>query len=280
MPGRFWVGAGHKVEVGCGVRAGGVDLLAVDHPLVAVFHRAALQRGKVRAAARLGEAEGQRELAADELGDVVVFLLVRAGRQDRRRAAASAANADANAGELLLHDVLAHAVAVLAAVLLRPAYAEPAPLADLAEQVGHQRAAPAPSARVTSALPAVHLVDHLGRHVLGNELPDLRAQCFLLGCVTKVHLCPPQLESRRAQAASQPCPRPRRLHFASVGGPCQGWGDKVGRASSHRLKDVRLSREGQPARRPSTLRSSSRSGQWMPWPVPIIRQLSRSSGVA
>ena len=52
------------------------------------------------------------------------------------------------------------------------------------------------------------------------------------------------------------------------------------RAWSQRLSDRWLSRDGRPAISPSTLRSSSRSGQRMPCPAPISSQWSRSAGVA
>ena len=189
MLGGVGVGARHQVEMRGGVRAGGVHLLAVDHPLVAVLHRAALQRRKVRAGLWLGEAEREGNLAADEPGDVVVLLLVGAGRHDGRSAAASAADADADAGELLLHDVLAQPVAVLAAVLLRPAYAQPALVSYLAEQLRHQRAAPA-AAGLLAVLYAVHFVQHVLRDVLGDEVLDLQAQGFLFRVVTKIHRSP------------------------------------------------------------------------------------------
>ena len=51
------------------------------------------------------------------------------------------------------------------------------------------------------------------------------------------------------------------------------------RASNHRFSERWLSPEGRPAHTFSTLISSSRSGQWMPSPRPMIRQLLRSWGV-
>ena len=51
------------------------------------------------------------------------------------------------------------------------------------------------------------------------------------------------------------------------------------RSSSHRLNERWLSPERLPAKRPSTLRSSSRSGKWMPSPSQITRQLLRSCEV-
>lgn len=51
------------------------------------------------------------------------------------------------------------------------------------------------------------------------------------------------------------------------------------RLASHFLSDAWLSADGLPARMLSTLTSSSRSGQWMPTPPPINRQLRRSRGL-
>ena len=46
------------------------------------------------------------------------------------------------------------------------------------------------------------------------------------------------------------------------------------------LRDMgRLSADERPASRPSTLTSSSKSGQWMPVPAPMSRQFSRSLAV-
>jgi len=48
-----------------------------------------------------------------------------------------------------------------------------------------------------------------------------------------------------------------------------GWPHAPWRLSSHRVRDSEDSAEPRPARIPSTLMSSSRSGQWMPSPPPI-----------
>ena len=51
------------------------------------------------------------------------------------------------------------------------------------------------------------------------------------------------------------------------------------RALSQRRKESGVSPDLRPAKRLATLMSSSRSGQWMPSPPPINRQLSLSGGV-
>ncbi len=50
-----------------------------------------------------------------------------------------------------------------------------------------------------------------------------------------------------------------------------------GRRSSHFFSDEGFSPERRPSSRPSTLMSSSRSGQWIPRPSPMSRQRPRSS---
>ena len=56
-------------------------------------------------------------------------------------------------------------------------------------------------------------------------------------------------------------------------------GSDLGRLSSERCSEAWLSPDCLPRSRPSTLMSSSRSGQWIPIPSPMNRQFRRSSGV-
>jgi|GEM_PF-3325035 len=72
--------------------------------------------------------------------------------------------------------------------------------------------------------------------------------------------------------------RARRGRRAGVCG-CAFSSKTCWRCSSHCLNERWLSPEGFPNARPSTLTSSSRSGQWMPSPLPIRRHLFRSSDV-
>ena len=107
------VGAGHQVDVAGVVGGGGVHLLAVDDEFVAVADGAALEAGQVGAGLGLGEAQGEGNLAADDAGEEFLLLLLAARRQDGRAARARASHGDADAGELLLDDVLVDAAAVL-----------------------------------------------------------------------------------------------------------------------------------------------------------------------
>src|SRR5437868_812565 len=72
------------------------------------------------------------------------------------------------------------------------------------------------------------------------------------------------------------CPTPYRgpLRQSVRYGDGGGW-----RAASHLWSDRWLSVEGWPATIFAILMSSSRSGQWIPWPRPISRQCWRSAGV-
>ena len=66
-------------EVGV-LRAGRPHLLAVDHPLVAVAHRRRRQRRDIGAGAGLAEQLAPDLLAAQQLGEVALLLLVGAAR--------------------------------------------------------------------------------------------------------------------------------------------------------------------------------------------------------
>jgi len=63
------------------------------------------------------------------------------------------------------------------------------------------------------------------------------------------------------------------------GGLCGDVQAAGSRRWSHRRKDSWVSPDLRPARRLATLMSSSRSGQWIPSPPPMRRQLARSGGV-
>ncbi len=112
------------------VGAGGPGLLAVEQPVVAVAHGAAAQARQVGAGARLAEELAPDLLAAHQLGNPALLLLLGAVGQDGR-----AAHADADAedvgrrGELRLLLPPDHALdrgGAAAAVLLGPGDAGPA----------------------------------------------------------------------------------------------------------------------------------------------------------
>ena len=86
------VGAGQAQAPVGPPRAGGPDLRAVQHPLVAVAHGGGERAGDVGAAARLGEELHPDLLALEDGGDVRALLLLgaeveqhRQARRERRR---------------------------------------------------------------------------------------------------------------------------------------------------------------------------------------------------
>ena len=180
MPGRVGVGAGHQVDMGGVVGRRGVHLLAVDDVLVAVTHGPALEAGQVCARLRLGEAEGENDVAFYHSRDEFLFLLFGARCQDGRSAAARSADGYADAGELFLNDILLDAAAALPAVFLGPAYADPIALGDLANQFAVVDATPA-------FFGGFQFAEDIIGNVLSDELLHFPSQGFLLGGISKVH---------------------------------------------------------------------------------------------
>ena len=110
------------------VRAGGPDLGAVDHVVVAVADGAGLETGEVRAGAGLAEALAPLLLAAEDARQVALLLLVGAIEQDRGAGPAQADTAEtggALAGELLVEDELLHDAQAGPAVLGGPMGGDP-----------------------------------------------------------------------------------------------------------------------------------------------------------
>ena len=132
---RVRIGAGEQEGVVGVLGLGRPDLLAVDHPLLAVEHRRGLERGEVRARVRLAEALAPADLPREDLRQEVLLLLFRTPleqrRADERVAEEVGPERRPHPGELLgQHDVL-HGGQALAAVLLRPRRADPAALVEL-----------------------------------------------------------------------------------------------------------------------------------------------------
>src|SRR5207302_303900 len=106
------------------MRAGGPDLLAVEHPLVAVANRARLQAGHVRAGAGLAEQLAPHLVGPQHLGDVALLLRLGAVGEDRGRAHPEADREDAGeqlvVGRLFVEGALVLVGQAVAAVLDRP----------------------------------------------------------------------------------------------------------------------------------------------------------------
>ena len=157
----FGVGVGAGAEpVPLGeVRRGRPGLLAVRarQPSPSLG-RLQLHRRCVGAGVRLGVSDCELHLVAEDLRqELLLQPVVPVADQGLADDADTLADLRAAAaGQSLVEEVLVEALAVLAAVLLRPGDPEPAPLAEL----GHE-------------LAALRGVDDLG-HVLSGEVEDLR----------------------------------------------------------------------------------------------------------
>ena len=174
MLGRIGIGPARQPDVVGEVGDRREDLLAVDHPLVSVAHGLGLQRRQVGAGPGLGVADGELDLAGQDLGQELLLLLVGAELHDRRRHRVHRKHRHRRAGpeRLVVEDELLDGGAVLAAVLLGPADAQPAVLAHLAYGFLGLGAA---------HLPRRHLLLDLGGDDLGEVLPQLLLQFELLG---------------------------------------------------------------------------------------------------
>ena len=118
------VGVGHRhhgVEL-ADAGVGDPALDAVEHPLVAVAHRAGLHGDRVGAGLGLGQAVGEAAVARREPAQVVLLQLLRAGDHHRQRAElvdrGDQAAAHADPGDLLDHQHRGQRVGAGAAVLL------------------------------------------------------------------------------------------------------------------------------------------------------------------
>ena len=189
MPRCLFVGIGARAEpVPLGeVRGGGPRLLAVEDPARLAVALAALglepHRRGVGAGVGLAVADRELHVVAQDLRQELLLQEV-ARLLDERLADDADALADLRAAarrERLVEEVLVDALALRAAVLLRPGQPEPAPLADLA----HERAALRRVDDLRHVLPGE--VEDLGIVVLVEELLDLRREGVLLGRELEVH---------------------------------------------------------------------------------------------
>ncbi len=169
---RVGVGLGHEHDEVGAVPVGDVGLRAVDHPLVAVAHRARLDAGHVGPGVGLGDPQAGDLLAPDRRHQVALLLLLAAEQEDRRGGHVGVhrhAHRQA-AGVAVRHLLGEHevgvVVAALAAVLLGVGEAEEAQLAHAPEdRVGERGLLPLLGVR---------------RQLLGHERPDRLAQLVVL----------------------------------------------------------------------------------------------------
>jgi hypothetical protein len=184
--GSLRVGAGEQDAVVRDVRQRRPDLLAVDHPVVAVPDGGGAQRRQVGAGRRLAEQLAPDVVGPQQAGEVPLPLVVAAVGDDGRPAHAQADVVDqsryAGADQLLLHDRLLHQRAALPAVLAGPADAHQTGLVQHAlrpAQVGLG------GSGVHRLLPRAD-VQQLGG-VLLERPPDTGPVLGFLGGVVEVH---------------------------------------------------------------------------------------------
>jgi hypothetical protein len=143
----------------------GEDLAAVDDVVVAVLHGAGAQRGEVGAGLRLRVADRRVQLALQDARQEVALLLVGAELHDRvaDRVDGQERQREAGALHLVAEDELLERRAALAAVLLRPADADPAVGAHLLQRLMIER----PAAALAAALDL--LLQLVGHHARRNS---------------------------------------------------------------------------------------------------------------
>ncbi len=183
--GHVGVGAhGQPAVVGVAGQAG-EDLLAVDDVFVTVEDGLGLERGQVGAGAGLGVADAEVDLAPQDLGEEPLLLLLGAVAEDGGTDRVDGQHRHRGAGphRLVEEDELVELGLALAAVLRRPADAEPAVGAHLLDDLAHRRA---------DAVGADEGLLHLRRQQLGVVVPQLLAQGLLFLVIADVHPCPPR----------------------------------------------------------------------------------------
>ena len=135
MLGRVGVGAADGEDPLGVMSERGPDLLTVEHPLVAVEHRARLDVGQVGAGVGLAEALAPQLLAPQDRRKEALLLLGRAEGHDGRAQQALAEEAHprrgVGLGVLLVEDQLLGDAGVAPSVLLRPPQPDPPAAAEL-----------------------------------------------------------------------------------------------------------------------------------------------------
>ncbi len=180
MLGGVGIGAHRQPDVVGHVGATREDLGAVHDVLVTVTHRPGLQRSQVGARLGLGVADGEVDLSGQDGGEEERLLLLGAETHDRRAHRVHGDEGERGTGPtgLVEEDELVGGGATLAAELLGPSDAEPAVLADAADDLAPQLAALA------------HLADapaDLVGEQFGVVLAQFLAQGQLLGGFLQEH---------------------------------------------------------------------------------------------
>ncbi|MNZ73831.1 hypothetical protein D3C78_922590 [compost metagenome] len=167
------VGARGQPDVVGRLGAGGPQLVAVDHEVVAFRARGGLQHRQVGAGVRFGIADGEDDLAGGDAGQELLLLQRAAVLHQRRTDRADGDERQRRAGDVgfLEEDQLLGGGVALAAVRLRPAHCQPAIAAHLADGLAIQ----------VAAFLAAQLAAQLRGHQVLEVVPHLQAQGVLLG---------------------------------------------------------------------------------------------------
>ena len=169
------------------VRAGRPDLLAVDDVVVAVLHRARLQRRQVGPGPRLAETLAPEVVAGQDARQVLALLLLRPVDDDRRPGEPDRQEVRPRrrgARHLLVKDELLHHREPGAAVRLRPRGRHPAAL--------RQRPQPVALPLVLADTDAEDRVvgrSQIGRQLIPEEVSYFLPERGILGAVSKFHYC-------------------------------------------------------------------------------------------
>ncbi len=188
-------GAGGEPDVVGVVTAGGEDLLAVDHILVAVTDSGGAQRREVGAGFGLGVTDGEVDLTGEDRGQELLLLLVGAvhlqGRADglQRDTGQRHVGADGLVGEDLLFDV----AETVTAEFDGPADAQPAVLAHAADHV-----------TVGGSVPlGPHDLGLVGRDQVGEVAAQFVLQCTLVFGQFDEHRAPTRSSRYEAPPSSR-----------------------------------------------------------------------------
>ena len=174
------VGAAGQPDVVGLVGTAREDLGPVDDVLLTVAHGPRAQRGEIGAGPGLGVADGEVQLAGEDLRQEERLLLLGTETHDGRPDGVDGDEGERRAGapRLVEEDELVRRRPALPAELLGPPDAEPAVLADLAH---HLRPGLAALAALGQARP------HLVGEELGVVLTQLGAQLLLFGALFEEH---------------------------------------------------------------------------------------------
>ena len=180
MPRRIRIRPRHQIHMSRVMRRRRIHLLPIDHILIPIPHRPALQTRQIRPRLRLRKPQRKHNLPANQPRNEIPLLLLRPRRQNRRRPAARAPDRNPRPRKLLLHDILLNPAAPLPPILPRPANPDPTPLRHLTNQLPVMLPPP-------PFLGRLQLPQHRLRNIRRNKPLHLPPQSLLLRRIPKIH---------------------------------------------------------------------------------------------